>query len=206
MSLAPRVFVVDDDASMRGALVNLLRSVSLPVSAFATAAEFFDAPRPEGASCLVLDIRLPGSSGLDVQRDMAAHGLAMPVIFITGYGTIPMTVRALKAGAVEFLTKPFADADLLQAVHAALAQDEVERLVRGEVRMLDARYASLTPREREVMQSVVIGRLNKQVAAELGVSDITVKVHRRHVMEKMQASSLAELVRISQKLSACVAT
>lgn len=196
------VFVVDDDASMRGALENLLGSVGLEVHAFASPHEFLEAKRPDAPSCLVLDVRLPGRSGLAFQEDLAKAGIAIPVIFITGHGDIPMTVRAMKAGAVEFLTKPFGDQQLLDAIHAAVERDRSLRREATVVTELRARYADLTARECEVMKLVAAGRANKQIAGDLGISEVTVKVHRGQVMRKMRARSLADLVRMADRLGA----
>jgi FixJ family two-component response regulator len=194
------VFVVDDDAPMRESLKNLMRSVGLRVEAFASAQEFLRSTPPEVPSCLVLDVRLPGLSGLDLQRQMAEGDRDMPIIFITGHGDIPMTVQAMKAGAVEFLTKPFRDQELLDAIQQALERDRQARLQRARNEALRRRYRVLTPREREVMALVVAGLLNKQIAGELGTSEASVKVHRQHVMEKMGAGSLAALVRMADQL------
>jgi FixJ family two-component response regulator len=201
----PMVFVVDDDPSLRHALTNLLRSVGLRVETFGSAREFLAGPRPDAPGCLVLDVRLPGLSGLDLQRELTAAQIDLPIIFMTGYGDIPMTVRAMKAGAVEFLTKPFRDQDLLDAVQQALERDRVAWHQRAALAALRQRYDRLTPREREVMRLVVAGLLNKQIAADLGTSEIMVKVHRGQVMRKMQAASVADLVRMAAQLRIPVA-
>jgi len=194
------VFVVDDDSSVCEAIKSLIRSVGLRVETFGTAQEFLSSKRPDAPGCVVLDVRLPGLSGLDLQRELAAHDINLPVIFITGHGDIPMSVRAMKAGALEFLTKPFRDQDLLDAIQQALERDRSARQQRSETAELRERFDSLTSREREVMGLVVSGLLNKQIAGELGTSEVTIKIHRSQVMKKMGAGSLAELVRMTEKL------
>jgi FixJ family two-component response regulator len=194
------VFVIDDDSSMRLALEDLVRSVGLEVRTFAAPREFLQSKPPDVAGCLVLDVRLPGMSGLTFQKELAKEGLALPVIFITGHGDISMSVRAMKAGAVEFLTKPFHDQDLLDAVHAAVESDRIRRREAVHFVELRERFATLTERERQIMTLVVIGRVNKQIAGELSLSEMTVKVHRGQVMRKMHAGSLPELVRMADRL------
>ena len=198
----PVVYVVDDDPSIRDALDSLIRSVGFRAQTFASAQDFLKSTRPDAPGCLVLDVRLPGLSGLDLQRELARVDIRIPIIFITGHGDIPMSVSAMKAGAVEFLTKPFRDQDLLDAIQAAVERDRASQEGRAELAELRSRYRSLTPREREVMQHVVSGLLNKQIAGELGTSEVTVKLHRGQAMQKMRAASLADLVRMAQQLGA----
>ena len=194
------ILVVDDDVSVREALAGLILSAGLRVETFASAQEFLARPPADAPGCLVLDVRLPDLSGLDLQRRMVELNLEIPIIFITGHGDVPTSVQAMKAGALEFLTKPFADRDLLDAIQRAVQRDRAVRQQQAKMRELRSRYQSLTPREREVIERVVSGLLNKQIAAELGTSEITVKVHRRQVMHKMQADSLPDLVRMSEML------
>jgi FixJ family two-component response regulator len=194
------VVIVDDDATVRESLGTLLRSVGLQVSLLASVPEFLKSGRPDAPTCLVLDVRLPGQSGLDFQRQLSAANIHIPIIFITGHGDIPMSVRAMKGGALEFLTKPFRDQDLLDAIELGLASDRTWRDSERALDELRHRYGTLTSREREVMEHVARGRLNKQIAGDMGVSEITVKVHRGQVMRKMQASSLPDLARMADKL------
>jgi RNA polymerase sigma factor (sigma-70 family) len=200
------VFVIDDDPSMRLVLEDLVSTVGLEVRAFAAPQEFLQSKRPDAPGCLVLDVRLPGMSGLTFHKELANEGVALPVIFITGHGDIPMSVRAMKAGAVEFLTKPFHDQDLLDAIHAAIERDRKRRREAVRLAELRERFATLTERERQIMSLVVNGRPNKQIAAELNLSEMTVKVHRGQVMRKMHAGSLPELVRMADRLGEHIAT
>jgi FixJ family two-component response regulator len=202
---AATVYVVDDEAAVRQALCSLLRSVSLGCQAFASAEDFLGTAEPEGPACIVLDMQLLNATGFDVQAAIRARRRPLPVIFLTGYGTIPMTVRAMKAGASAFLTKPFTDHELLDAIQGALHADREAMVLQCESEALQAHYQRLTPRERQVMALVVSGLLNKQIAAELGTSEITIKVHRRQVMTKMQAASLPDLVRMAERLAAIAA-
>ncbi len=196
----PTIVVIDDDPDVRGSLGGLLRSVGLQVRLMASVAEFLKSGRPDGPTCLILDVRLPGRSGLDFQRELSAANIHIPIIFITGHGDIPMTVQAMKGGAIEFLTKPFRDHDMLEAVQLGLARDRAWRESEKVLAVLRARYDTLTPREREVMALVVTGRLNKQIAGDIGISEITVKIHRGQVKRKMQASSLPDLARMADRL------
>jgi RNA polymerase sigma factor (sigma-70 family) len=200
MTGAPVVFVVDDDSSVRSTLKFLLSTVGLQAETFDSADSFLHKQLPDVASCLVLDVRLPGLSGLDFQHELAARNILIPIIFLTGHGDIPMTVRAMKAGAVEFLTKPFRDQDLLDAVSVALDRDRARREQEKELADLKRRFDSLTPREQEVISMVVAGMLNKQIAAQLGTAESTVKVQRSRAMEKMHAASLAELIKMIEKV------
>ena len=195
------VFVVDDDSSIREALSRLLRAVGIPAQTFSSGHEFLHSKKPDAPGCVILDVRLPGLSGLDLQKEMTERGIHLPIIFITAHGDILMSVQAMKRGAVEFLTKPFRDQDLLDAVRSAIQRDRKGRQERSELTELRTAMAQLTPREREVMSMVVAGLLNKQIGLRLGTSEKTVKIHRAHVMQKMHAESLADLVRMSQKLS-----
>jgi len=196
----PVVFVIDDDPSMRDSLQDLLQSVGMEARVFRSTQEFLRAERPDAPGCLVLDVRLPGQSGLDFQRTLAASGIELPIVFISGHGDIPMTVRAMKAGAVEFLAKPFRDQDLLDAIQGGIERDRARRGDAALVAQLRELFASLTEREREIMALVVAGRQNKQIAAELGVSEVTVKAHRGQIVRKMKAKSLPELVRMADRL------
>ena len=197
----PIVFVVDDDLSVREALRSLIRSVGLRCETFASAAEFLRSPAPQAPACLVLDVQLPESSGLDLPSELRRAGVEIPIIFITGHGTIPMSVQAMKAGAVEFLTKPFSEQELLAAIEQGLQQDRVSIEARAELRALRERYAKLTPRERDVFARVAAGRMNKEIAAELGTAEQTIKQHRGRVMEKLGVRSVADLVRFAERIS-----
>jgi FixJ family two-component response regulator len=201
MSEEPTVIVIDDDPDIRESLVTLVRSVGLQIKALASVPEFLQDGRPAGPCCLVLDVRLPGRSGLELQRELAEANIFLPIIFITGYGDIPMTVQAMKGGAIEFLVKPFREQEILEAIQQGLARDRAWLDNEKATAVLGARFASLSAREREVMAHVVTGRLNKQIAADLGISEITVKVHRSHMMHKMQATSLPELARMADRLN-----
>ena len=196
----PVVFVVDDEPAVRISLKRLLRSIGLEARTYASAQEFLQSEHPDAPACLVLDVRLPGLSGLDLQQELAATNVDLPIIFVTGHGDIPMSVRAMKAGAVEFLTKPFREQDLLEAIQRGIERSRITRQQSAELRTLQWRYALLTPREREVFPRVTSGLLNKQIAAELGASEKTIKVHRGQVMQKMKAESLAHLIQMAGKL------
>jgi FixJ family two-component response regulator len=194
------VFVIDDDLSMRAAIERLVRAVGLTVKTFPSGEAFLKSNLADVSGCVVADVRMPGLSGLELQRELSERGISFPIIFITGHGDIPMSVQAMKAGAVEFLTKPFREQDLLDAIRQAIARDSASRERRAELAVIRGRFDSLTPRESEVMTHVVAGLLNKQIAIELGASEKTIKVHRSHVMQKMEADSVAELVRMAEKL------
>jgi FixJ family two-component response regulator len=199
----PTVFVVDDDASVRDALSNLLESVGIRVQVFSSSEEFCNSPRPDVPSCLVLDVRLPGKNGLELQETFARNGVSIPIIFITAHGDVPMASRALRAGAIEFLLKPFQKEDLLRAIHHGVESDRIMREEQAQVALLQSRFEELTAREREVMELVVEGMANKQIGAKLGISEVTTKMHRGQVMRKMQAESVPALVRIAQGLGTC---
>jgi RNA polymerase sigma factor (sigma-70 family) len=196
----PTILIVDDDPELRASLERLLRSVGLDAQLFASIPDFLKSDLPDGPTCLVLDVRLPGRSGLDLQRELAATNIQIPIIFITGHGDIPMSVQAMKGGAIEFLTKPFRDQELVEAIHLGLARDRAHRENEESLRALRERFESLSPREREIMIQVVQGRLSKQIAFDIGISEVTVKVHRSNLMRKMKAASLPELGRIADKL------
>jgi FixJ family two-component response regulator len=200
VTVEPTVFVIDDDKAVRLAIKNVLESVGLGAQAFASPREFLKSECADAPGCLVLDVRLPGASGLDFQNELAAAKVEIPIIFITGHGDIPMSVQAMKAGAVDFLTKPFRDQDLLDAVHKAMERDRLRRELQTEVMEVRKRFNMLTPREREVMELVSAGLLNKQIASQLGTSETTAKIHRRQVMRKMQAQSVPDLVRMTERL------
>ena len=200
----PTVIVIDDDPGVRESIGGLIRSVGFEVRMLASVDEFHQSGRPNGPTCLVLDVRLPGQSGLDLQRELVSSGIDLPIVFITGHGDIPMSVQAMKGGAIEFLTKPFRDQDLLDAIQVGLARDRARLDDEKSMAVLRARFETLTVREREVMAQVVTGRLNKQIAGELGISEITVKVHRGQVMRKMKATSLPDLARMADKLKLAV--
>jgi len=197
----PSVLIVDDDPGVRDSIGSLIRSVGIDVQLFASVPEFLKSGRPVGPTCLVLDVRLPGRSGLDFQRELAAANIHLPIIFITGHGDIPMSVQAMKGGAIEFLTKPFRDQDLLDAIQLGLARDREQQQSDEAIATLRQRFETLSSREREVMAAVVSGRLNKQIAGDIGISEITVKVHRGHAMRKMKAASLPDLARMADKLN-----
>jgi FixJ family two-component response regulator len=198
---SPTVVIIDDDPDMRGALHGLLETVGLRAALFGSAADFLASERPEGPCCIVLDVRLPGLSGLDFQAELAREKIPIPIVFITGHGDIPMSVRAMKAGAIEFLTKPLRDQDLLDAIQAGLRRDRARLAEEQEVVQLRERLGSLTAREQDVMALLVSGRVNKQIAAEIGISEVTVRLHRGQIMRKMRASSLAELIRIADRIN-----